>query len=150
MVLAALPHLADPDRIDAQGRRPLWTYAHVPAGSTVDMADAVTAVFERFAPGFRDVVVAARSVPASRLADHNANLVGGDIGVGGNNMFSALTGPTLRLNPWSHADSEGLPLFVGHTAGRRCARHGRLLRGPHDAATRVRHQQAAEPRPVIG
>lgn len=101
MVLAALPHLADPGRIDAAGRRPLWSYAHVPAGSSIDMAEAVTAVFERFAPGFRDVVVAVRSVPASRLSDHNANLVGGDIGVGGNNMFSALTGPTLQLNPWS-------------------------------------------------
>jgi phytoene dehydrogenase-like protein len=101
MVLAASPHVADTGRIDAAGRRPLWTYAHVPAGSTVDMADAVTDVFERFAPGFRDVVVAVRSVPAARLAEHNANLVGGDIGVGGNNMVSALTGPTLRLNPWS-------------------------------------------------
>jgi len=101
MVLAASPHVADPGRVDAAGRRPLWAYAHVPAGSTVDMADAVTEVFERFAPGFRDVVVAVRSVPAAGLADHNANLVGGDIGVGGNNMFSALTGPTLRLNPWS-------------------------------------------------
>jgi phytoene dehydrogenase-like protein len=101
MVLAASPHVADQGRIDAEGRRPLWAYAHVPAGSTVDMADAVTEVFERFAPGFRDVVVAVRSTPAARLADHNANLVGGDIGVGGNNMFSALTGPTLRLNPWS-------------------------------------------------
>ena len=101
MVLAALPHIADPGRIDDAGRRPLWTYAHVPSGSTVDMAEAVTEVFERFAPGFRDVVVAVRSVPAARLADHNANLVGGDIGVGGNNMFSALTGPALRLNPWT-------------------------------------------------
>jgi phytoene dehydrogenase-like protein len=101
MVLAALPHIADPSRIDADGRRPLWSYAHVPAGSTVDMAEAVTEVFEKFAPGFRDVVVAVRSVPAAHLSDHNANLVGGDIGVGGNNMFSALTGPTLRLNPWS-------------------------------------------------
>lgn len=101
MVLAALPHLADPGRVDADGRRPLWTYAHVPAGSTVDMAESVTALFERFAPGFRDVVVAVRSVPASRLAAHNANLVGGDIGVGGNNMFSAMVGPTPRLDPWS-------------------------------------------------
>lgn len=101
MVLAALPHLADPGRIDADGRRPLWSYAHVPAGSTADMAEAVIEVFEKFAPGFRDVVVAVRSVPAARLSEHNANLVGGDIGVGGNNMFSALTGPTLRLNPWS-------------------------------------------------
>ncbi len=101
MVLAALPHIADPSRIDAAGRRPLWTYAHVPHGSSRDMTDAVTAIFERFAPGFRDLVVAARSVPASRLADHNANLVGGDIGVGGNNMISALAGPTPRLDPWS-------------------------------------------------
>ena len=101
MVLAALPHLTDPGRIDAQGRRPLWAYAHVPAGSTVDMADSVSSVFERFAPGFRDLVVGVRSVPAARLSDHNANLVGGDIGVGGNNMLSALTGPAVRWNPWS-------------------------------------------------
>lgn len=101
MVLAALPHIADPGRIDAAGRRPLWTYAHVPAGSTVDMAEAVTDIFERFAPGFRDIVVAVRSVTAAQLSDHNANLVGGDIGVGGNNMVSAIAGPTPRLNPWS-------------------------------------------------
>ena len=101
MVLAALPHIADPGRVDAQGRRPLWTYAHVPAGSTVDMAEAVTDIFERFAPGFREVVVAVRSVPAARLSEHNANLVGGDIGVGGNNMRSAIAGPTPRINPWS-------------------------------------------------
>lgn len=101
MVLAALPHIADPGRVDAQGRRPLWTYAHVPAGSPVDMADAVMDVFERFAPGFRDVVTAVRSVPASQMSEHNANLIGGDIGVGGNNMISALMGPTPRFNPWS-------------------------------------------------
>ncbi|MBX7430678.1 NAD(P)/FAD-dependent oxidoreductase [Mycobacterium sp. Y57] len=100
MVLGALPHLADPGRIDGQGRRPMWTYAHVPAGSTVDMADAVTDVIEGFAPGFRDLVLGVRSVPAALLSRHNANLVGGDIGVGGNNMVSALTGPALRWNPW--------------------------------------------------
>ena len=101
MVLAALPHLADPTRIDSAGRRPLWTYAHVPMGSGVDLTEKIIGIFEKFAPGFRDVVVAARAVPAARLADHNANLVGGDIGVGGNNMVSALTGPSPRLNPWA-------------------------------------------------
>jgi phytoene dehydrogenase-like protein len=101
MVLAAQPHLADPSRIDAQGRRPLWTYAHVPSGSPVDQSETVTGIFERFAPGFRDVVAAVRSIPAARLADHNANLVGGDIGVGGNTLIHALAGPTPRLNPWS-------------------------------------------------
>lgn len=101
MVLAATPYVCDPDRIDADGHRPLWTYAHVPSGSTVDQTEAVTAIFERFAPGFRDIVVAARSVPAARLADHNANYVGGDIGVGGNSARRAILGPTPRLNPWS-------------------------------------------------
>jgi phytoene dehydrogenase-like protein len=101
MVLAAAPHVADKHRIDAEGRRPLWSYAHVPSGSPVDQTETVTAVFERFAPGFRDIVVAARSVPASRLADQNANYVGGDIGVGGNTLWHAIAGPTLRLNPWT-------------------------------------------------
>lgn len=101
MVLGSLPHLADPGRVDNEGRRPFWTYAHVPAGSTHDATEAVTAVVERFAPGFRDIVVAARSVPAARMADHNANYVGGDISVGGNSAVRAIAGPTARLNPWS-------------------------------------------------
>ncbi|OMC41806.1 NAD(P)/FAD-dependent oxidoreductase [Mycobacterium sp. IS-1264] len=100
MVLAASPHLADPGRIDGRGRRPFWTYAHVPAGSTVDATEAVTAVVERFAPGFRDIVLAARAVPAARMSDHNANYVGGDIGMGGNSAWRAIAGPTPRLNPW--------------------------------------------------
>jgi phytoene dehydrogenase-like protein len=100
MVLAAAPHTADPGRIDDRGRRPFWTYAHVPSGSTVDATEAVTATVERFAPGFRDVVVAARAVSAAHLSDHNANYVGGDIGMGGNSAWRAIVGPTPRLNPW--------------------------------------------------
>ncbi|MGV0834930.1 phytoene desaturase family protein [Mycolicibacterium thermoresistibile] len=101
MTLASLPHLVDRNRIDAQGRRPLWTYAHVPADSPVDQTETVTTIFERFAPGFRDIVVAARCVPAAAAAGYNANYVGGDIAVGSNNTWRALAGPTLRLNPWS-------------------------------------------------
>ncbi len=100
MVLAAAPHVVDPGRIDAGGRRPFWTYAHVPAGSTLDATEAVTATIERFAPGFRDIVLAARAVPAAHLADHNANYVGGDIGVGANSAWRAIAGPTPRLDPW--------------------------------------------------
>jgi phytoene dehydrogenase-like protein len=100
MVLAASPHVADPGRIDSHGRRPFWTYAHVPSGSTVDATEAVTGVLERFAPGFRDIVLAARGVPAARLSDHNANYVGGDIGMGGNSAWRAIAGPTPRLDPW--------------------------------------------------
>lgn len=101
MVLAAQSHTADPSRVDSQGRRPLWTYAHVPAGSTVDQTATITAVIERFAPGFSDTVVAVRSIPAADLHLHDANYVGGDIGVGGNSVLKALLGPTPRVNPWS-------------------------------------------------
>lgn len=101
MVLAAQSFTADPSRIDAGGRRPFWTYAHVPAGSTVDQTSTITAVMERFAPGFGDIVVAARSIPASRLYEHDANYIGGDIGVGGNSVVRAILGPTPRVNPWT-------------------------------------------------
>jgi phytoene dehydrogenase-like protein len=101
MTLAALPHVADPSRIDDHGRRPLWTYAHVPSGSTVDLTETVTAMFESAAPGFRDLVVAARCVPAAQMSDHNANYVGGDIIVGGATLFAAMVGPTMRLDPWT-------------------------------------------------
>ncbi|WP_122441882.1 phytoene desaturase family protein [Mycobacterium attenuatum] len=100
MVLAASPHLADPGRVDGASRRPFWTYTHVPSGSTFDATETVTRVVERLAPGFRDVVVAARSVPAARMAEHNANYVGGDISVGANSVWRAIAGPTPRLNPW--------------------------------------------------
>ena len=101
MVLAAQSWVADPTRIDGHGRRPFWTYAHVPAGSAVDQTDTITAVVERFAPGFSDVVLAARSIPAASLHLHDANYVGGDIGVGGNSVLRALLGPTPRVDPWT-------------------------------------------------
>ena len=101
MTLAALPHLSDPTRIDAAGRRPLWTYAHVPAHSTADLTETITGLFDEAAPGFRDLVVTARCVPAAQMTAHNANYIGGDIIVGGATLFAAIVGPTLRWNPWS-------------------------------------------------
>ncbi len=101
MVLGASPHVADPKRIDAQGRRPFWTYVHVPNDSPVDQAQVVIGVMERFAPGFRDIVLATRSVPAAQMSAHNANYLGGDISAGGNNAWRAIAGPTLRWNPWT-------------------------------------------------
>jgi phytoene dehydrogenase-like protein len=101
MTLVALPHLADRSRMDGQGHRPLWTYAHVPAGSTADLTETITAMFEKAAPGFRDVVISSHCVPAAQMSDHNANYVGGDIIVGGATLFAAMVGPTLRFNPWT-------------------------------------------------
>jgi phytoene dehydrogenase-like protein len=101
MILAATPHTADPTRIDGEGRRPFWTYVHVPAGSTVDQTGTVIDIMENLAPGFTDRVAAIRSVPAAQLSSHNANYVGGDIGVGGTSVIRALAGPTPRVNPWT-------------------------------------------------
>lgn len=142
MVLAAASHVADPGRIDAAGRRPFWTYAHVPAGSTLDATEAVTATIERFAPGFRDVVVAARAIPAAHLSEHNANYVGGDIGMGGNSAWRAIAGPTPRLNPWRTPIPKTY-LCSAATARRRRARHGRLLRRAHPVAPGIRHRENA-------
>ncbi|BBY56867.1 dehydrogenase [Mycolicibacterium sarraceniae] len=58
MTLAALAHVCDPSRIDSAGRRPLWTYAHVPAHSTEDLTETIIGLFEKAAPGFRDLVLA--------------------------------------------------------------------------------------------
>ncbi|WP_125776245.1 phytoene desaturase family protein [Antribacter gilvus] len=99
VVLVSDPVVTDPGRA-AGGLRPLWTYAHVPAGSDVDMTEAVTAQLERFAPGFRDVVVSARCVPASRMPLHDANYVGGDIAAGAVTMARMLASPAGGWEPY--------------------------------------------------
>lgn len=101
MTLVSDPAVVDPTRVGAAGLRPLWTYAHVPAGSDRDMTEAITAQIERFAPGFRDVVVAAAAIPASAMSEHNANYVGGDISAGAITVPRMLLGPVAGLDPYA-------------------------------------------------
>jgi len=101
VVLVSQPWAADPGRIAPDGRRPLWTYAHVPAGSDRDMTDTVLAALDEVAPGVRDVVVAARSTPASRMAEHNANYAGGDIAAGRVDLRGLLARPVPRVDPYA-------------------------------------------------
>ncbi|SFJ97699.1 NAD(P)/FAD-dependent oxidoreductase [Cellulomonas sp. KH9] len=100
MCLVSDPATVDPGRVRG-GLRPLWTYAHVPAGSDVDVTEAVTRHIERYAPGFRDVVVTSRCVPAARMADHNANYVGGDIAAGAVSLRQVLARPTAAADPYA-------------------------------------------------
>lgn len=100
MVLLSDPSLLDPAR-EVGGLRPLWTYAHVPAGSSVDVGDAVQAQVERFAPGFSEVVVARRTISAAGLAWHNANYVNGDIAAGAVTLWQMLARPAPRWNPYA-------------------------------------------------
>ncbi len=96
--------VSDPTVVDGSRRvgdyRPLWTYAHVPSGSDVDVTEAVTRHIERYAPGFRDVVVASRCIPAAQLSEHNENYVGGDISAGAATIVQMVARPTARLDPY--------------------------------------------------
>ena len=98
-VLVAQPSRFDSGRAPA-GRHTLWTYCHVPAGSTTDMTAAVTAQLERFAPGFRDLVVQAHAVTAAELAEYNRNYVGGDFGAGVMDLRGLFQRPVVSRVPW--------------------------------------------------
>ncbi|WP_426975309.1 phytoene desaturase family protein [Pseudarthrobacter sp. O4] len=96
--------VSQPSRFDAgrapEGRHVLWSYCHVPAGSHVDMGEAVIAQLERFAPGFRDVVVQYRVTTAAGLAAYNENYVGGDFGAGLMDLRGLVRRPVLGPVPW--------------------------------------------------
>jgi phytoene dehydrogenase-like protein len=101
VVLLSDPASLDPGRA-VDGLRPVWAYAHVPAGSPLDPTEVVLRQVERFAPGFRDTVVAARGIPAARMADHDANLVGGDVAGGAVGLVRMLLGAGgARVDPYA-------------------------------------------------
>lgn len=103
VMLLSDPTVHDPGRLGASGLRPLWVYAHVPHGSTVDVRSAADAQLERFAPGFRDVVVDCVVTPAARMPEHNAGYPGGDISGGLITMWHMVSRPTLRYDPYAVA-----------------------------------------------
>jgi phytoene dehydrogenase-like protein len=98
-VLVAQQDLADPTRVPA-GRAQLWAYCHVPAGSTLDMADAIEAQIERFAPGFRDLVLARTTTTAAQLEQYNESYVGGDITGGSHAGLQLVARPYPTLHPY--------------------------------------------------
>ncbi|MGQ0842295.1 phytoene desaturase family protein [Actinokineospora sp.] len=98
-VLVGQPGVVDSGRAPV-GRHTLWSYAHVPHGSDVDLGDAVTAQIERFAPGFRDLILARRVVTAADAERHNANYVGGDIAAGALTLRQTVLRPVPRWDPY--------------------------------------------------
>lgn len=99
LVLVAQQSLVDPSRAPA-GRHTLWTYCHVPNGSDVDMTEAIEDQIERFAPGFRDVVLARHAAGPGWYEGHNANNVGGDINGGSFGGLQLLFRPTVGFHPY--------------------------------------------------
>jgi phytoene dehydrogenase-like protein len=98
-VLVSQPSLLDDSRAPA-GKQVLWAYTHVPSGSTADRSEVITAQIERFAPGFRDRIMASTSSTAVEVEAYNPNYVGGDISSGDVSFAQLIARPTL-LDPWS-------------------------------------------------
>jgi phytoene dehydrogenase-like protein len=99
-VLVAQQSLLDPTRSPA-GRHTGWAYCHVPNGCTEDMTGRIEALIERFAPGFRDRILARHRISPAQLEAHNAAMVGGDMAGGRNDLRQFLFRPMARWNPYA-------------------------------------------------
>jgi phytoene dehydrogenase-like protein len=98
-VLVAQPCVVDPTRAP-EGKHTLWAYCHVPNGSAVDMTERMEAQIERFAPGFRDLVLARTVRTADQAEAHNPNLLGGDVNGGAATLRQTVFRPVARWNPY--------------------------------------------------
>jgi phytoene dehydrogenase-like protein len=92
-ILLTQPSMFDSSRAPA-GKHVVWTYCHVPRGSTVEMLPAMERQLERFAPGFRDRVLARHVMTPADVERHNPNFVGGDIGAGVTDLRQLFCRPT--------------------------------------------------------
>lgn len=98
-VLVAQQSLFDRRRAP-EGKHTGWAYCHVPNGSTKDMTAAIEAQVERFAPGFRDTILARHTFNTEQLQQYNANYIGGDINGGVVNLAQLFNRPVLRFSPY--------------------------------------------------
>jgi phytoene dehydrogenase-like protein len=99
-VLVGQQYLADGTR-SVGGVRPVYAYAHVPAGFTGDATEVITAMIEHYAPGFRDRIRATYVRTTTDLSRHNENYVAGDIVTGANDPWQMLFRPRLTLDPYA-------------------------------------------------
>ncbi len=98
-VLLAQQSLFDKTRAP-EGRHTVWAYCHVPNGSTADMTERIEQQIERFAPGFRDRILARHTMNTAALQEHNPNYIGGDINGGAIDITQLFTRPVLRSSPY--------------------------------------------------
>jgi phytoene dehydrogenase-like protein len=98
-VLLAQADLFDKSRT-VPGRNAVWCYTHLPRGGTVDQTERVVDLIEKYAPGFRDTIVAQRTSNAADLEARNPNYVGGDILSGRNDLRQLVGRPRLSRSPW--------------------------------------------------
>lgn len=99
-VLAVQPGLFDPGRAPA-GMQTLGAYCHVPHGSDRDMSEEIECQIERFAPGFRDLIIARSIMGPAAMQDYNENYIGGDINGGIQDVRQLFTRPVVRWDPYA-------------------------------------------------
>ena len=109
-VLTSQPSCFDPTRAPA-GKHTFWAYCHVPHGSTVDMTQAIEDQLERFAPGFRERVLARHAMFPADLQRHNANNVGGDVAGGSHGGLQLVARPRLAVDPY-RLPIEGMDAYL--------------------------------------
>ncbi len=102
-VLLGQASLFDPSRAPA-GSHTAWAYCHVPNGSTMDKTRTIEDQVERFAPGFRDLILARHTMNTAQLEAYDPNLVGGDINGGAALLTQLFTRPVARLVPYATPD----------------------------------------------
>jgi phytoene dehydrogenase-like protein len=112
-VLLAQQSRFDPTRAPA-GMHTAWAYCHVPNGSPCDVSGRIEAQIERFAPGFRELVLARHVTTAPEMEAHNPNYVGGDINGGVQDLFQLFTRPTIALDPY-RTPTQGLYICSSST-----------------------------------
>jgi phytoene dehydrogenase-like protein len=98
-VLLSQPSVFDHSRAPA-GKHTAWAYCHVPNGSRKDMTAIIESQVERFAPGFRDTILARHTMDTRQMEDYNPNYIGGDINGGVIDIGQLFTRPALRLSPY--------------------------------------------------
>ncbi len=99
-LLVGQQSLFDPERAP-EGEHTAWVYCHVPNGSTFDMTERIESQIERFAPGFRDLILAKSTMHALEVEHYNANYIGGDINGGVQDLWQFFTRPTIRFEPYT-------------------------------------------------
>ncbi|WP_059011243.1 phytoene desaturase family protein [Streptomyces specialis] len=101
-LITSQPGVVDPSRAP-EGKQVFWVYGHVPNGWDGDLTDAIERQIERFAPGFRDLVLARATAGPAELERRNANYVGGDIACGAFSGLQTMFRPRARFNPYATA-----------------------------------------------
>ncbi|HTE02208.1 MAG TPA: NAD(P)/FAD-dependent oxidoreductase [Mucilaginibacter sp.] len=112
-ILLAQQSLFDPSRAP-EGKHTGWAYCHVPGGSAVDMTEAIEKQVERFAPGFRDLILAKHTMNTAQVEEYNPNYIGGDIGAGVIDLGQLFTRPALRWSPYK-TSTKGLYICSAST-----------------------------------